>query len=127
MSDSLTYWDDLEFVYQHYPAVTQALNDGTSLSAKPAIIPDSRFVVLRSESVKVYDVLPRASDGNLLWDVSVRLETQEKKYWRDCVLSSLSSRKLARQLAASFVTGNEDVVISFQTCSTPRNDASWQR
>ena len=126
MSDSLTYWDDLEFVYQHYPAVTQALNDGTSLSAKPAIIPDSRFVVLRSESVKVYDVLPRASDGNLLWDVSVRLEGQDLSL-SVCVLSSMTSRKLARQLAASFVTGNEDEVISFQTCSTPRNDASWQR
>ena len=121
MSDSLTYWDDLEFVYQHYPAVTQALNDGTSLSAGPAIIPDSRFVVLRSESVKVYDVLPRASDGNLLWDVSVRHEEQ------DIVLSSMTSRKLARQLAASFVAGSEHEVISFRTCSTPRNDASWQR
>jgi len=121
MSDSLTYWDDLEFVYQHYPAVTQALNDGTSLSAGPAIIPDSRFVVLWSQRVKVYDVVPRASDGNLLWDVSMRHEE------RDIVLCSLASRKLARELAASFCRGINNEVISFRTCSTPRNDASWQR
>lgn len=68
MTHEVEYWNDLQFLSEHFPRVAQAHEKGGTAEGQEFLIPDGRLLRLSAEGrVLRQDVTPRVLDGALSW------------------------------------------------------------